>query len=38
LWRDTDEWDRLLDERATMSGQLVLSQHTRAAIAAFKAK
>jgi methylglutaconyl-CoA hydratase len=38
LWRGTDDWDRLLDERAAMSGRLVLSEHTRAAIAAFKSK
>lgn len=38
LWRGADDWDRVLDERAAMSGRLVLSEHTRAAIAAFKAK
>ena len=36
LWQGTDHWDRLLDERAAMSGTLVLSEHTRQAIAAFK--
>jgi methylglutaconyl-CoA hydratase len=36
LWRDTDGWDTLLDERAAMSGKLVLSDHTRRAIEAFK--
>jgi methylglutaconyl-CoA hydratase len=36
LWRDTDDWDALLDERAAMSGKLVLSDHTRKAIQAFK--
>ena len=37
LWTDTEHWDQLLDERAAMSGKLVLSDHTRRAIAAFKA-
>ena len=36
LWQGTDHWDQLLDERAAMSGKLVLSEHTRKAIAAFK--
>jgi methylglutaconyl-CoA hydratase len=36
LWQGTDHWDQLLDERAAMSGKLVLSDHTRKAIAAFK--
>lgn len=38
LWADTADWDRLLDERAEMSGRLVLSDYTKKAIAAFKAK
>ena len=38
LWEGTDEWAKLLDERAEMSGRLVLSDYTRAAIEAFKAK
>jgi len=38
LWRGTDDWEQLLDERAAMSGKLVLSDHTRLAIAAFKAR
>jgi methylglutaconyl-CoA hydratase len=38
LWLGTDHWDQLLDERAAMSGKLVLSEFTRKAIAAFKAR
>jgi methylglutaconyl-CoA hydratase len=38
LWTGTEDWDTLLDERAAMSGKLVLSEHTRNAIASFKAK
>ena len=38
LWQGTDEWDRLLLHRAELSGQLVLSDFTREAIARFKAK
>ena len=37
MWRGTEDWDTLLAERAAISGRLVLSDHTRAAIAAFKA-
>lgn len=36
LWEGTEHWDVLLDERAAMSGRLVLSEHTRRAIEAFK--
>ena len=36
LWHDTDSWDHLLEERAAMSGRLVLSDFTRNAIAAFE--
>ena len=36
LWEGTGDWERLLDERAAMSGQLVLSEYTRKAIDAFK--
>ena len=35
FWQGTDDWDRLLETRAEMSGSLVLSDFTRAAIAAF---
>ena len=38
FWEGTENWDRLLDERAAMSGQLVLSDFTRKAIAKFKKK
>jgi methylglutaconyl-CoA hydratase len=35
FWEGTDEWAALLEERAAMSGTLVLSDFTRNAIAAF---
>ncbi len=35
LWHGTDDWDRLLEERAAMSGELVLSEFTSRAIASF---
>jgi methylglutaconyl-CoA hydratase len=38
LWEGTEHWDRLLDERAEMSGRLVLSGHTRRAIEEFSKK
>lgn len=38
FWQGTGHWDQLLDERAAMSGQLVLSDFTKKAIAAFKGK
>lgn len=38
FWLGTDDWDVLLNERAEISGRLVLSQHTKEAIAKFKAK
>lgn len=37
-WEDAAHWDELLDARAAISGELVLSDFTRAAIAAFKSK
>jgi methylglutaconyl-CoA hydratase len=37
-WSGTENWDALLDARAEMSGTLVLSDYTRKAIEAFKAK
>lgn len=37
-WQGTEEWPTLLAERARMSGTLVLSEFTRAAIAKFRAK
>lgn len=38
FWEGTEHWDELLKERAKMSGKLVLSSHTREAIARFKEK
>jgi methylglutaconyl-CoA hydratase len=38
FWKNTELWDQLLFERAGISGRLVLSDFTRAAIAKFKAK
>lgn len=38
FWEGTDDWDTLLEERASMSGTLVLSDFTRNAIAAFEKK
>jgi len=38
FWQGTDHWDKLLPERAAMSGKLVLSQFTRNAIEKFKKK
>jgi methylglutaconyl-CoA hydratase len=35
FWQGTEHWDSLLEERAGMSGALVLSDFTRKAIAAF---
>jgi len=32
FWEGTDHWDELLAERAAMSGQLVLSDHTKATL------
>jgi methylglutaconyl-CoA hydratase len=36
FWQGTEGWDRLLEERAEMSGTLVTSQFTRSAIASFE--
>lgn len=36
FWQGTAGWEAMLDERAAMSGRLVLSEHTRNAIAAFR--
>lgn len=36
LWKDTQNWDILLRERAAISGELVLSEFTKAALAKFK--
>jgi methylglutaconyl-CoA hydratase len=37
FWDGTQHWDKLLAERAAISGRLVLSEFTRQAIAKFKA-
>ena len=37
LWQGTEHWADLLEERAATSGQLVLGEFTRAAIARFRA-
>lgn len=36
FWQGTSGWEAMLDERAAMSGRLVLSEHTRRAIEAFR--
>jgi methylglutaconyl-CoA hydratase len=36
VWANTDNWPQLLDERAAMSGKLVLSKFTKDAIASFE--
>jgi len=38
LWQGTGNWDTLLEERAELSGQLVLSDFTKKAIASFTTK
>jgi methylglutaconyl-CoA hydratase len=38
FWQGTDHWDRLLQDRAAISGELVLSEFTSNAIEAFKQK
>lgn len=38
LWEGTEHWDRLLQERAAISGELVLSSFTRESIARFKSR
>ncbi len=38
FWQGTEDWDYLLEDRAEQSGRLVLSDYTRNAIKAFKAK
>jgi len=38
FWTGTEHWETLLFERAAISGRLVLSDFTKNAIAAFKAK
>ena len=36
FWEGTEHWDTLLNERAAMSGKLVLSEYTKNAISKFK--
>ncbi len=36
LWKNTDHWDKLLAERAAISGELVLSDFTKNALAKYK--
>jgi methylglutaconyl-CoA hydratase len=36
IWQNTDHWDSLLKERAKISGELVLSNFTKEALAKFK--
>ena len=38
FWKGTENWDTLLNERAEISGRLVLSDFTRSAIEKFKKK
>lgn len=38
LWKGTEDWDMLLDQRAEVSGRLVLSDFTKNFIRKFKAK
>lgn len=38
FWKGTEHWDKLLHERAAISGRLVLSDFTRKAIESFKKK
>lgn len=38
FWKGTEHWDQLLNERAKISGRLVLSEFTKNAIAKFKSK
>ncbi|MEZ4829632.1 MAG: enoyl-CoA hydratase/isomerase family protein [Bacteroidia bacterium] len=38
FWEGTENWDKLLEQRAEMSGKLILSEFSRKAIAAFKGK
>ena len=38
FWAGTEHWEELLAERAKMSGRLVLSDYTRKAIEAFRAR
>jgi len=37
-WKGTEHWDQLLDERAAISGKLIVSKFSKEAIAKFKGK
>ena len=37
LWKGTEHWDKLLIERAAISGKLILSEFSKTAIEKFKA-
>jgi methylglutaconyl-CoA hydratase len=38
FWEGTDNWDKLLLERAAISGKLILSEHSKSFIQKFRAK
>lgn len=38
FWEGTENWEKLLEQRAEISGRLVLSEHTRKYIETFKGK
>jgi len=38
LWQGTEDWDKLLEQRAEISGKLVLSEFTKSYIKSFKEK
>ncbi|MDQ3141981.1 MAG: enoyl-CoA hydratase/isomerase family protein [Bacteroidota bacterium] len=38
FWQGTNHWDQLLIDRAEISGRLILEEHAKSAIAAFKQK
>lgn len=38
FWRNTDDWDQLLTDRAAISGKLILSSHSKEAMSKFKIK
>lgn len=38
MWEGTEDWENLLEKRAEISGKLVLSEHTKAALVKFDKK
>jgi len=36
FWKNTDNWDKILEQRAEISGKLVLSDFTKNALQKFK--